>query len=174
MKKTVLLFVIFALLSGGRVVYAENMKVGVVDLLKALNESDTGKKAKADLEAIIRGKQTVINEKGKEIENLRGELEKQSSALSPEAKKLKEEDLDRLLREYQRLVSDSQNDVKKRESEYTAEIIKEIRVIVEKIGQEQGYTLIIENAEGIILYSKKDLDLTEAVLKRYNESKAKK
>jgi outer membrane protein len=173
MKKTLLLFVMFVLLVSGRA-YAENLKVGVVDLLKALNESDTGKKAKTDLESLIKSKQVVIDEKGKEIEKLRTELEKQTLALAPEAKKSKEEDLERKMREYQRVVSDSQNDVKKKENEYTGEIIKEIRAIVEKIGQEQGYTMIIENAEGVLLYSKKELDLTSIVIKRYNESKAKK
>jgi outer membrane protein len=173
MKKMLLLLVIFFLLAGGHA-YAENLKIGVVDLLKALNESDTGKKAKADLETLIKSKQTALDEKGKEIEKLREELGKQSLALSPEAKKSKEEELERLGREYQRTVSDSQNDVKKKESEYTSGIVKEIRAIIEKMGQEQGYTMIIENAEGIVLFSKKDLDLTEAVIKKYNESKAKK
>jgi outer membrane protein len=76
-----------------------------------------------------------------------------------------------MVREYQRTVSDSQSEVKKQESELTNGILQEIRAIVEKMGKDGGYTMIIENAEGIVLYSKKDLDLTDAVIKKYNESK---
>jgi outer membrane protein len=63
--------------------------------------------------------------------------------------------------------------VKKKEGELTGEIIKEIRAVVRQIGQEEGYTLILEGAEGQILYSTKDIDLTETVIKKFNESRAK-
>ena len=172
MKKFVC-FLVFIILLAGQSAYAEDIKMGFADLVKALNESDSGKKAKADLEFLIKSKQTAIDEKGKAIEKLRSDLEKQSSVLSPEARKTKEEELERLIRDYQRMVSDAQNEIKKKESEFTGDILKEIRTIIEKMGQEDGYTMIIENAEGIILFSKKDLDLTEAVIKKFNESKAK-
>jgi outer membrane protein len=169
MKKMLFVAVILMLAAGNA--YADDIKVGVVDLMKVLNESDAGKKAKTELEAAIKAKQTVIDEKGKEIEKMKGDIEKQSSVLSAEARKQKQDELEKMIREYQRTVSDSQNEVKKRESELTNGILREIRSIVEKMGKDDGYTMIIENAEGIILYSKKDLDLTDAVIKKYNESK---
>jgi outer membrane protein len=169
MKKMLFVAVILMLAAGNA--YADDIKVGVVDLMKVLNESDAGKKAKTELEAAIKAKQTVIDEKGKEIEKMKGDIEKQSSVLSAEARKQKQDELEKMIREYQRTVSDSQNEVKKRESELTNGILREIRAIVEKMGKDDGYTMIIENAEGIILYSKKDLDLTDAVIKKYNEAK---
>lgn len=171
MKKTLLLLGIFVLFSVTNV--HADMKVGIVDLMKTLNESDSGKKAKSDLEVLIKSKQSVLDEKGKEIEKLKADLEKQSSVLSAEAKKAKEDELEKLLREYQRLVGDSQSEVKKRESELTGEILKEIRAIVDKMGEDAGYTMILENADGLVLYSKKEINLTDVVIKKYNESKAK-
>jgi outer membrane protein len=171
MKKIACLVVVI-LLFAGQYAYAD-VKIGVVDLMRALNESDAGKKAKTDLEALIKTKQVKLDAQGKEIEKLKSEVEKQSSVLSAEAKKSKEDEMERMLRDYQRLVSDSQAEVKKKESEVTGEIVKEIRTIVDKMAEEGGYTMIVENAEGLILYSKKDLDLTDTVIKRYNESKSK-
>lgn len=153
---------------------ADALKIGYVDLRVALNESEAGKKAKAELESLIKAKQGAIEDKGRGIERLKGELEKQASVLSAEAKKAKEEEMDRLMRDYQRLVQDSQAEVKKKENELTGTILKELREIIDRIGQEGGYSLILENVEGIILYSRKDLDITEKVIKMYNESKAKK
>jgi outer membrane protein len=149
---------------------AADLKFGSMDLQKALNESEAGKKAKSDLEALIKSKESVINEKSKVVEKLRGELEKQSSVLSAEARKSREDELEKLLREYQRAVQDSQAEVKKKEGELTEAIIKELREIVEKIGEEEGYTLIIER--GLVLYSNKGIDLTDTVIKKYNELKA--
>lgn len=170
MKKVFCLFVLIILFLSVQTLYAADMKVGFVDLIRALNESDSGKKAKADLEFLINSIQKKVDEKGKTIEKLREELEKQSSVLSEESRKSKEADLERMLRDYQRLVTDSQNDVKKKEGEFTANIIKELRKIIKNIGEEQKYTYILENTDGVVLYSQKELDLTDEVLKRYNAS----
>ncbi len=150
------------------------MKIGLVDLFKAVNESEQGKKAKGELEAMIKGKQESLDQKGKAIEKLKSELEKQSGVLSSEARKGKEDELERLSRDYQRSVADSQNEVRKKEGELTGRIVKDLREIILSIAQEEHYTLILEKAEGLILFSDKSLDITEKVTKRFDESKAKK
>ena len=150
------------------------VKIGHVDMNKALNESESGKKAKSDLEFLIKSKQTSLDEKGKAIEKAKADFDKQASVLSADAKKSKEEELERMLREYQRLVADSQSEVKKKEGDLTGDILKEIRVVIQKIGQEEGYTMILEgSSDTFILYSQKDSDLTDRVLKKYNDDKTK-
>ena len=69
-------------------------------------------------------------------------------------------------------MTDSQAEVKKKESELTNDILKELREVIEKIGHEEDYALILEHAEGLVLYSKKDNSITEKVIKKYNESKS--
>lgn len=150
---------------------AEGAKIGYVDLRVALNDSEAGKKAKIELESLIKTKQTTIDEKGKNIEKLKADLEKQSSVLSPDAKKSREDEIERNVRDYQRLVQDSQNEVKKKENELTGSIVKELRDVVAKIGHDEGYSLILENVQEIILFSQKDLDLTDKVVKIFNEKK---
>ena len=165
--------VVSASLFAGVAAAAEVAKIGYVDLRVALNESEAGKKAKIELESLIKTKQAAIDEKGKSIEKLKGDLEKQASVLSGEAKKSKEEEIERLVRDYQRLVQDAQNDVKKKETELTGAILKELRDVVDKIGRDEGYSIILENVEGIILYSRKDLDITDKAIKNFNDMKAK-
>jgi len=149
----------------------DTFKIGCIDFQRVLNESDAGKKAKADLETLVKSKQSTIDEKGKIIEKMKSDVEKQASVLSAEAKKSKEEELEKTLREYQRLVQDSQAEVKKKELDLTDVIIKDIRQLVEKMGEENGYTLIIEKTGGMVLYSSKDIDLTDVVIKKYNQLK---
>jgi outer membrane protein len=150
---------------------ADTAKFGAIDIQKVLNESEAGKKAKSDLESMIKSKQSTIDEKGKAIEKLKSELEKQSSILSGDARKNKEDTLEKMVREYQHLVQDSQAELKKKESELTDGILKEIRDLVDKIGEEEGYTIIFE--KGTVLYSNKGIDVTESVLKRFDAVKAK-
>ncbi|MCX8031246.1 MAG: OmpH family outer membrane protein [Thermodesulfovibrionales bacterium] len=149
----------------------EKIKVAIVDLFKTINESEMGKKAKSDLEGLIKTKQASIEEKGKKIEALKSEIEKQSTVISPEAKKTKEEEMEKLVRDYQRIVSDSQAEVKKKEAELTGEILKQAREAINKIAQEGGYSLVLEKADGVVLYFSSSLDITDKVIKRLNESK---
>ncbi|HDO35163.1 MAG TPA: OmpH family outer membrane protein [Nitrospirae bacterium] len=170
-----LFFLLFGALFLGSVAYGADLKVGYVDMQRALNESGIGKKAKADLESLIKSKQTVIDEKGKEVEAFRKELDKQGTILSDEARKTKQDELDRKMRDYKRLVQDAQAEVKKKENELTGQILLEIKNIVKEIGKKENYTLILENFQEVLLYVDKRIDLTDKVIKILSEKmKAKK
>ncbi len=169
----VLLFVVVVLLVNTPVLTAETIKIGYVNLQRALNESEAGKNAKKQMEDIIASKQKGINEKEKEIDRLKTEIDRQKAVLSAEAKKKKEDTLEREMRDYQRLLRDSQEEVQKKEMELTSEILRELRTVVNRIGKDEGYTMIFEHAEGIILYGSPSVDLTDRVIKIINETKKK-
>ena len=172
MKKLSLLLVVLILLAGTHA-YAENVKIGSIDLVKALNDSDAGKKAKTDLEFLIKSNRLLSTKKGKILRRQR--TKSRSSLLC--CQQMQENLRKRIWRgycDYQRQVSDSQNEVKeKEEGELTGNILKELRDIIQKIGIEEGYTIILEGGEGQIPYAKKEIDLTQAVIKKHNELKAK-
>lgn len=146
-----------------------DLKIGYVDLNKALNESDSGKKAKKVLEDMVNNKQSVISKKEEEIKAFKDELDKQSSVLTPEAMKDKQDHLNKLIREGQRMVNDFQEEVRKKDSELTQEIQKDLIDIVNKFGKDEGYTIIFERGASGMIYSQKELDLTDKVIKKYNE-----
>jgi outer membrane protein len=149
----------------------DQQKIAVVDIQKILNESEAGKKAKRDLESLIISKQNVIDEKGKAVEKFKSDLEKQASVLSADARKSKEDELERMIREYQRLVQDSQTEVKKKENDLTDAILKDIKEIVEQTGALEGYSIIFE--KGMLIYSSNALDITDSIIKKFDESKSK-
>jgi len=174
MKKTVLvsiiaLFVLFGSISMAPAQEAA-IKIGVVDLYKALNESEQGKKAYVDLESMIKGKKEALEAKGRAIEKLRSELEKQGDALSADAKKNKAEEYERLTREYQRNASDSENELRKKQGELTGRIIKQIRDIIMAMAKEEKYTLILERADGLVLFVDGSIDLTDRVIGQLDAS----
>ncbi|MCI0469675.1 MAG: OmpH family outer membrane protein [Nitrospirae bacterium] len=152
---------------------AEPLKIGVVDLYKALNESESGKKAKSNLESLIKSKQAAIEEKQKNIEKLKADFDKKAAAMSSEVRKSKEDEIERLFRDYQRMVTDSQTELKKKETEMTGGILKELREIINNIAKEEKFTLVIERADGIVLYVDSSIDITKKVLNKLNQTKKK-
>ncbi len=172
MKKIVLVMIVgFAVLLNGALsrVNAADMKLGFVDIDRAANDSEEGKKAVGGLKDFMSAKQSAITEKGKEIEKMKSDLEKQGSVMSPDAKKSKIEEVERSEREFQRMVSDANQEFEKKRRELTESVYKEIIDIVGKFGPEQKYTVILPVQS--LLYSDKTLDITDIIIKKFNESK---
>ena len=48
---------------------------------------------------------------------------------------------------------------------------KKMVQVVQSIGREQGFTLIVERASPGLLYSREALDITDAVIERFNQKK---
>lgn len=168
MKRLILaVFVVFFLSVNAQ---SEEIKIGYVDFNKALNESENGKNATRVLEDFIKNKKNIYVEKEKEIKELDEELKKQASVLSPESRKNKEDQLSKMYIDYQRLARDIQEEIQKKESELTQEIQKDLVKIIVEIGKKEGYTVILERGVSGILYSQDKLDMTDRVIKKYNES----
>jgi len=150
--------------------FAEQLKFGFIDLNKALNECDRGKEAVKTLEGMVKEKQATIDKKGEEIKKIEEELSRQSNVLSSEALKSKQETYERLRKEYDRMIKDYNEELQKRQNELMQAILSDLRKMIKKIGEDENYTAIIEKVEGGLLYIKEGVDITEYVIKRFNES----
>jgi outer membrane protein len=172
MKKAVITMIVLLFAFSAQ---AADLKIGYVDLNKALNESDAGKKAVKNLEEIFKTKQSAIDDRQKEIKKLDEDLAKQTSILNPDVLKEKREEVEKLKRDFQRMVKDSEDEIEKKRTDFMDHIIKDLSELIRKTGEEEGYTLILEKAQSGVLYSPEKLDMTDKIIKKYNEaSKAEK
>jgi len=177
MKKILLLTLCSILFYIAPAEAADALKIGFVDLQRVFAESDAGKKARADradIDAIKKSKEAAIQEKINALKKIEEEIVKQSSVLSAEAKKVKEEEIEKLQKDIQGFVAEARAELQKKEdslANVTNSILKDVSDIVDAIGYEEGYTVILRSE--VVLSAKKELDLTNAVIKRLNESKGK-
>jgi outer membrane protein len=149
------------------------VKLGVVDIQRALNESEAGKKAKAQLSQRVEKMQGDLKVKKEQLEKMEADLQKQAAVLTGEAKRDKDKEFDRRKRDYSDLVRDYQEELSQAELTATQPILKEMEGLIEKLGREQGYTVILESKMGGVIFSAQGIDLTEAVIKAHNEMKKK-
>lgn len=145
------------------------LKVGVVDLYRVLNESEEGKKAVTELQNMLESRQKTLEEKQKKIVALKEEYDKKKSVLSEDARKAKEEEIDRLSRELQRTAADYQVELQKKQNEITQSMLKEIRQIINDFAQKEKYNLIIEKAEQIIIFVTPDVEITDQIIALFNQ-----
>ncbi len=148
------------------------LKVGVVDLQRALNQSERGKKAKAELRAEFEKKTKEIAAKKAELEALRRELQKKASLLSPKAKKAKEEEYRSKLRELKFAIEDAKTELATKENEMSSQILKDLVKTVREKAKREGYSLVLE-VNGGVIYSAPSLDITNSVIRVFNASYGK-
>ena len=151
---------------------AADDKIGYVDLQRALNEVEEGATAKKALKKEFDEKQKTLDTKQNELKALKDELDQRGTMMKPEIKQDKLNDLQKRLLETQQLYFQLQQELSKREQEATADIFKKMGVILTAMGEEQNYTMIVEKSA--VIYAKPALDVTNELIRRYNDSYGKK
>lgn len=150
---------------------SEVIKIGIIDLQRALTESKRGQEAKRRLIKKFEQRQKELDLRQAEIEKAKQELERQAEMLSPEAKYEKEKALQRRIRDFKDLYQDYTERMKKEEYEATQPMVEGILQLAHDLGKERGYSLIIESGKSGIIYYPKSLDITDEVIKRFDASR---
>lgn len=167
--KGVKIFVIFCLLFVfTTLTHAADIKIGVVDLQKALNLCKAGKAAMAELSKKSEKMKKDLQNKQEEVQRLKKELERQSLMLSLEANRDKEKEYQRKLRDLKYLYEDYKDEMARQEFEAVQPILNGLRNIVEKIREKNHYTIILEKNAGVVCYQG-DIDITDEVIKLYDQ-----
>jgi outer membrane protein len=162
-----------SLLWAGAAPAEEPTKIAFVDMQRALNESRAGKKALGELQKLMEERKSGLQKQKEALEKRKDELDKQSLLLNEETRRTRENEIRTLERDYSRTLSDLKEEFGRRESEYTDGIRKDLLKVIEKIGKEGGFTLVLEKQYSAILYAPASIDLTEALIKRYDADGAR-
>jgi outer membrane protein len=144
------------------------LKVGYVDLQRALNESEAGKQAKERFKVQVDRLQVDLKKKKDQLDSLKEQLEKKASVMKEEEARNLQKDYERKLRDFERSYKDSQGELQQKDNELTVELLKELQGVIEEFGKENGYSIILEQSSSSVLYGAPELDLTEQVIARYN------
>ncbi len=148
-------------------------KIAVIDMQKVMRESHAGKAAMEKLNKKFEKLREELKKKQEELKAFKDDLEKKAPLLSDEARAEKERQYKKMLREFKDQSDDAQFEMRQAESRTMEPILKELEKIVTKIGKERGYSLILENKMPGIYYVAPDADITDEVIKAYDELKAK-
>ena len=155
-------------------VSAADLKIGYIDLQKALNQSEAGKAAKDKIAQRVKDHEATIDARQKELKKIKDDLDKQGLLLSEDARAAKERDYQQKLKEFQRLTKDAQEEVQQKDSDFTRQILEEMSKVIQEFGAREGYSMILEKTESAVLYADDKSDLTERVIKAYDATRGKK
>ena len=166
----ILVLVIIGGLLTGRV-YSADIKIGWVDMRKAATECNAGKQAQKALTEEAEKLQRLVNEKGKELQQMKESFDRQGLMLKPEVRAAREKDLQTKVRDYQRWGEDAQKDLDQKRIEMERNVSNGLVKVAQEIGAKEGYTIILDKNENIVLFASQVTDLTDLVIKAYDMKK---
>lgn len=162
-----------------------SVKYGVVNIQRVLQTSKGGRAASSSLERERKRLQSSIQKRrddlaqiANKVRDLQLEIDQKSSIWRQEEKERKAFELRSQRREFareqdnlRRLVRESERDLQDRRRIATEKVLKEVRRIVEEIGKKEDLDVIVDNASGGVLFVNPRVDLTERVIKLYDQKK---
>lgn len=168
LRKILVLGMLLVLFAGsGRA--ADLAKVGYVDMDRVFDEYTETQKASQELNKEINARRKEITKLENEITTMREELNTQEALLSKEEREKRIKEFNQKILDLQKYVRDVEMDLARKEETMTKKLITEILNVIKKVGEKEGYTLILRKDS--ILYGGDGMDLTDEVIKVLNKGK---
>jgi outer membrane protein len=148
--------------------FAEDLKLGYVDLARALGETDDGRQAKANLKKVFDQKQKELDEQQADLKKSVDDLEKKRTLMPADKVREKEAELQQRMQKVQQTYMRHQQELQGKEQEATGKIVERMNRILQKIAASENFTMIFDRQQGGVVFAKPHLDLTNDLIRRYN------
>lgn len=131
---------------------AADLKIGVFNSQEVITIMPEYNAAMSELENMNLKFQTEGKKLQEELEKKYQEYTSTAETLEPAIRQYKETELARLQQSIQEFATSAENNIKKKQQELMMPIINKINQAIKKVGDENGFTYIIDNAANIIPY----------------------
>lgn len=155
-------------LLGMAAIAAAELRVAVVDLQRALNECEAGRRAKDQVKSKFERSQDQLKRQREDLDRLKEDYDRKAAVLKEEERRSLEKDLENRTLEFKRKYEDFQRDLKRTDSELTAAIVEELYQIVRDYGAKNSYSLVFEASSGALIYSDRAVDITDEIVKLHD------
>ena len=163
-------FLLFGLIGPLQIQGQEMVKVGVIQIDRAIAESEEGKSAMADLQKKGQARQEELAKQQKEIQDLQAQIQRQGATLNQEAQATLGRNLQNKQIALQRANEDFQREFNQLQQDIISRIGAKILAEVRKYADENKFYLILNSSSqnSQVLFNDNSVDITSDIIKRFN------
>jgi outer membrane protein len=150
-----------------------DINFGYIDSSRLFAQYKAAQEAQARFDRQVQGWRDEADEKKRQVDLLRAEVRDQSPILSSLKRQEKDDALQKAISDYERFVQDIWGPQGRAASENetaTSAVVQQIRAAVEKVAGEKALNLVLDAADGNIIYADKKFDITDEVLAELNKA----
>ena len=149
---------------------ANPSKVGVVDMQRAIQSTEAGKKAKKELETEFEKRKKELQKKEGDLKKMGEDLEKKKTVLSEEVLGKKQAEMQEEMMKYRESLNKNQMEIQKKEQDLTRPILEKMKKVISETAKAGGYSVVVEQSAGV-LFNDPSVDMTDAVIKAFEKAK---
>jgi outer membrane protein len=168
MRNVIVLAVLALAIAVPQASRAAELKIGYVNLQKAVTEVDEGKAARDALKKEFDQKQKTLDDKQNELKRMKEDLDKQMVVMSEEAKREKAMEFERKVNDMQQVYVQMQKDLSDREREMMKIIFDKMEVVIKDIAAVEGYAYVFEQQNAGLIVAPPAADMTNELVRKYN------
>jgi outer membrane protein len=144
-------------------------KIGVIEVQKIVQESAIGKESLARVQKVQQAKQEDLQKRQKELRDMEQKIQDQGKSLSEDAMEKLQKDYQAKALDLKRFQDDAQRELEESQRKELGELEKRIMPVINEVAREQGYALVFNKFNsGLLFADDKTVDLTEAVITKFN------
>ena len=145
-------------------------RVAVIDVQKVLTTSTAGKAAYERLKKLQDDRVSKMQKMDEEVKSMANELQTKKLSLSEEKQAEMTKQITDKQTALQRYAQDADKEVGEARDKALAELDNKIKPVIDQIGKEMGLAAIFNKFESGLIYASDAIDITETVIKRFNEA----
>jgi len=178
MKKFIVALVITTMVTiSAGTASAQETRIVYIESQRILYESIVGKDAYKRLSTMKNQKEAEVKKRQAKLKGLSESLQAKSTTMTAAAKNDLEAQYMRELKDYERYVKDAQDELKRTEMNLLKPWSKELDDIIKGYAQKNGYDLVLDKSNPVIIYASGKINITSQIMdlfnKRYQEKSGK-
>jgi outer membrane protein len=142
--------------------------IGVVNMERVLQESDTGKAVQAKLQERFGEQQNAFATREQEIRQMQAALERDKPLMSKAQVEKKEQEIQTLIEAFEKDFAEVQKQVLEVQQTEGQKILEPAREAVDQVAREQKLGAVFEANQSGLLYLGESADITADVIKALN------
>lgn len=146
---------------------AADMKIGFVDVERIRKESAPAERASRQLEKEFAPRAQELQRREAQLKSLQGSLEKDAMTMGESDRRAKEQELQRMTVDFQRIQREYREDLNLRRNQELAKLFEVADGVIKKIAEADKFDLIVQEA----VFRSSRIDITDRVLKALAEGK---
>jgi Outer membrane protein len=148
-------------------------RIAVINVQKVLAESAAGKTALEKLKKSQDAKAVKAQKMNEEISSLEQQINQKKLSLSDDKlADIQKQFSDKKIA-LQRYAQDADRELGEERDQMLQDLEKRIMPVIDDLGKEMGFAMILNKFESGLVYASPAIDITDVVVKRFNESEAK-
>ena len=169
MTRLAVIVLALSMLLAAAVPASAEVKIGYIDTVKIFANYKETIEAEEVYKKEVDAWKKQAEEMEAELARMREDIQSQTLMLSAEKLEEKKLAFDQRMKEYQKYMQDifgENGEAARRNKELTEPIVEKINGVIEQVAEEEGFTLVLDSSQGVIVYADKEIDITDMIIQR--------